>query len=129
MNPVTLDRLGGVASACCALHCLMTALAPALIAIMGVEFLANEAVEWGLFAVASVFAVTAAFLGFRVHRSPAVLFGFGLGLLSLTTARLGEAMHLFEGTLVFAVLGGAILVSTHVVSARRTRSCQKPCCR
>jgi hypothetical protein len=128
MNSITLDRLGGVASASCALHCLMTGLAPALIALLGVEFLANEAVEWGLFAAASVFAITAAVLGFRVHRSSAVLLGFSLGLASLITARVGEAMHLFEGTLIFAVLGGVILVVSHVVSARRTKSCQKPCC-
>ena len=100
----------------------------AAIALLGVEFLANEAVEWGLFLAASIFAVTAAFLGYRVHRSTSVLAGFGVGLATLSAARLGEAMHLFEGTLVFAVLGGAILVASHVVSARRTKACSKPCC-
>lgn len=128
MNAAIFDRLGSVASASCALHCLATALAPAAIALLGVEFLANEAVEWGLFLAASIFAVTAAALGYRVHRSSSVLIGFGVGLATLTAARLGEAMHLFEGTLVFAVLGGAILVASHVVSARRTKACTKPCC-
>ena len=128
MKTIIIDRLGSVASASCALHCLTTALAPALITLLGVEFLANEAVEWGLFLAASVFAVTAAFLGFRVHRSPSVLLGFGVGLAALITARLGEALHLFEGTLVFAVLGGLILVASHVLSSRRAQACQKACC-
>jgi hypothetical protein len=123
MNTVVFDRLGSVASATCALHCLTMALAPALVTLLGVEFLAGEAVEWSLYGFAVVFALVAGALGYRTHRSLPVLGGFCLGLMVLSAARLGEAFHLFGGTLVLAVLGGGILVATHVLSARRVRSC------
>ena len=128
MDSPFLDRMGSVASASCALHCLTLSLAPALLGVLSIEFLANEAVEWGLFASAVVFAVLAAVLGFRVHRDTRVLGGFGVGLAALSAARLGEALALFEGTLVLAVLGGGVLVASHLASARQLRACRKECC-
>ena len=127
MNPLTLDRLGSVASASCAIHCLTMALAPALVAILGIEILASEAVEWGLFGAAVVFALSAAFFGYRLHRDTRVLGGFGLGLALLSAARLGEALDLFAGTLVLALLGGGLLVATHVLSSRWIHACSEAC--
>ena len=127
MKSLVLDRVGSIASASCALHCLVLSLAPALLTFLGAEFLANEAVEWGLFASAVLFAVLAATLGYRQHRDGRILFGFGLGLVALTAARLGEALSLFEGTLVMAVLGGTILVSSHLMSVRVLRACRADC--
>ena len=128
MATAVLDRLGSVASASCALHCLTLSLAPALVGVLGVEFLANEAVEWGLFASAVLFAVAAASLGFRAHRDVRVLGGFAVGLVVLSAARLGEALDLFGGTLVLAVVGGGTLVASHLLSARRLRACREDCC-
>ncbi len=128
MASTALDRLGSVASASCALHCLTLSLAPAVVGLLGVEFLANEAMEWGLFGTAVVVAVVAAILGFRVHRDRRVLGGFALGLASLCAARLGEALDLFGGTLVLAVLGGGVLVASHLTSARKLRACAAACC-
>lgn len=128
MSSLFVDRLGSVASASCALHCLTVSLAPALVGFLGVEFLANEAVEWGLFASAVVFAVLAAGLGYRVHRSGKVLASFAIGLGALSAARFGEALDLFEGTLVLAVLGGGVLVASHLTSVRKLRACQEDCC-
>lgn len=127
MKGFLLDRLGSIASASCAVHCLTMSLAPALVAVLGIEFLANEMVEWVLFASAVVFALAAAGLGYREHRDARVLAGFGVGLSVLTAARLGEALHLFGGTLVLAVLGGGILVATHFISVRRLRTCRAAC--
>ena len=45
MNTLSLDRMGGVASATCALHCLVLSVAPALVTFLGVEFLAQEVSE------------------------------------------------------------------------------------
>ena len=129
MSSIVLDRMGSIASASCALHCLTLSLAPALVAFLGIDFLASEAVEWGLFASAVLFALLAATLGYREHRDHRVLAGFGVGLLALSAARLGEAGALFEGTLVLAVLGGVILVTSHIVSARRLRTCREGCTR
>lgn len=128
MNPVLFDRMGSVASASCALHCLTFAVAPAVAGALGIGFLANEKVEWTLFAAAIVFALLASGLGFRVHRNRRVLGGFGLGIALLSAARLGEAFHLFPGTLVLAVLGGAALVASHLASSRCVRQCRDASC-
>ena len=86
MNPVLFDRMGSVASASCALHCLTFAVAPAVAGALGIGFLANEKVEWTLFAAAIVFALLASGLGVRVHRNRRVLGGFGLGIALLSAA-------------------------------------------
>ena len=127
MNTLSLDRLGGVASATCALHCLLLTLAPALVTLLGVEFLAHEVFEWGFFATAVTFAVVAAALGYGVHRNPWVLASFGAGVVVLVAGRLGEALDLYEGAVVLAVTGGLVLVASHVFSARQTRACQGAC--
>lgn len=123
MNPVWMDRMGGVASATCALHCVTLAAAPALVSLLGVEFLRHEAFEWGFFALAIGFAVVAAVLGYRVHRTPWVLGGFALGIAILAAGRFGEALDLFEGSVVLAVIGGGVLIASHVASVRAHAAC------
>ena len=46
MNTLSPDRMGGVASATCALHCLVLSVTPALVTLLGLEFLAQEVFEW-----------------------------------------------------------------------------------
>lgn len=123
-----MDRLGGVASAACAAHCLLLSLAPSLVSMLGIELLANELFEWGFFALAVGFALAAALIGYRVHRTGWILAGFGVGLLVLLAGRLGEALALYEGGGVIAVIGGALLASCHVASLRRSRPCTSECC-
>ena len=127
MTSLWMDRLGGLASATCALHCLLMAFAPALVPLLGLSMLRGEAFEWGFFAFAIGFAVLAGGLGYRVHRTWWVLAGFGAGIAVLVAGRLGEALALFEGGAVLSILGGVVLVGTHAASTLRTRSCQVPC--
>lgn len=128
MNDLTLDRAGGVASALCALHCLTVSLAPALIGLIGAGFLRSELFEWGFFGAAVVLALLAAVAGYRRHRHAGVLAGFTVGLVILAAARFGEASGLLEHTLVLAVLGGGVLVGSHVMSARALRAHREACC-
>ena len=121
------DRLGGLASAACAVHCLIMGFAPALISAAGLEFLANEAFEWVFFAAAIAFAAAAALIGFRIHRTPWVLAGFGLGMLVLLAGRMGEALELYEGGGIVVIIGGMLLVGVHVTSTMRIRACQEAC--
>ncbi len=115
MNSLWVDRLGSLASASCAVHC---ALGPALVSVIGLGILANQSVEWALFASAIGFAVAAAWFGYRLHRNPWILGGFATGVLVLAAGRVGEAFELYEGGLVFALVGGALLVTSHLASAR-----------
>ncbi|CAN0459862.1 unnamed protein product, partial [Ectocarpus fasciculatus] len=111
-----MDRLGSVASAACAAHCLMLAVLPSLIATLGLSVLSHEAFEWGFFALAVGFAIVSGVLAYRLHRTRWVLAGFGAGVLILLAGRLGEALALYEGGAIVAVLGGALLATSHLVS-------------
>lgn len=128
MNSVWMDRVGGVASATCAVHCLALGFAPALLSVLGLGALAHEAFEWVFFGTAVVLAVLAATLGYRVHRTRWVLAGFGAGLLVLLAGRLGEALALYEGGAGLAILGGTLLVGSHLASLRRLRMCREARC-
>ncbi|MEM6926710.1 MAG: MerC domain-containing protein [Myxococcota bacterium] len=123
-----LDRFGSVASATCAIHCLSLSVAPALISLLGLGVLASELFEWGFFAVAVSFAVAAAAWGYSTHRSSAVLLGFVAGVAVLVAGRLGEAFELYEGGVVFAVVGGGLLMVSHFASASRIRASHAECC-
>ena len=121
MNTLWMDRLGSVASATCAAHCLLFAALPSLISLLGLHFLAHEAFEWGFFVLAVSFAIAAGMSGYRTHRNVWLFAGFGVGVLVLIAGRLGEALALYEGGGFVAILGGSILVASHLMSLRRAR--------
>ena len=115
------DRLGGTASGLCAVHCAATGALPMFAAAVGAEL--NETLEWGFFGIAIVLALFAAVSAYRVHASPAVLAGFGVGVATLGLGRAAEALSLFEGGGVLSIVGGLILVAAHVYSLRCHRDC------
>ncbi len=121
MNTTWTDRLGSVASTACAAHCFVLAVVPSLISALGLTVLAHEAFEWGFFALAISFALVAAVVGYQSHRTRWLMAGFGVGILVLTAGRLGEALALYEGGAALAVIGGSILVVSHLLSLRQAR--------
>ncbi len=125
MTSLWMDRFGSVASAACAAHCLLLSVAPALLSLLGLELLANEAFEWGFFSLALALAVPAGALGFRIHRNRWVLGAFGVGVLVLVAGRLGEALALFQGAGMLAILGGFVLVGSHLTSIRHVQACRE----
>lgn len=128
MHTPWIDRAGSVASAACAVHCGLLSLAPALAAVLGLEFLAHEAFEWGFFAVAVGFAAVAAIVGYRSHRRGWVAAGFVLGGLLLVAARLGEALSLFSGGEAVAIAGGVVLITFHAANTLPPLSHQEARC-
>ncbi len=128
MTQIWIDRTGSVASATCAAHCLLLSAAPALLSLLGLEFLRNEALEWGLFAVALSVAALAAGLGYRVHHNLWVLGSFATGIAVLVAGRLGEALELYEGAGLLAILGGVLLVVSHFRNIGSIRACKAACC-
>lgn len=124
---VWLDRLGTVASAACAVHCGVLALAPALLPLLGLGFLHDESAEWAFVAAAVVFAAVAGALGHRTHGAWSVSLGFLFGMLALVGARVGEELGL-EGGFVLAGVGGAALVVSHLFNLRRCRACAAGTC-
>ena len=122
-----IDRAGSVSSAACAAHCALMTFAPAMVSVLGLEFLRHEAVEWGFFLLAISLASLAAFLGYRSHGTRWVLVGFASGILMLCTARFGEALRWLEGGVTFAIIGGTLLVASHGASMWRSHACHEEC--
>ena len=116
------DRLGSLASASCAAHCLLTAAAPAVFPLLGLGFLSGELSEWGFTLLASAVALLAAWLGRGTPRSKLVGAGFGVGVALLLAGRVGEELGGHELGMGLSLLGGVVLVATHLSSLRARRA-------
>lgn len=84
------DRIGAVASALCAVHCALTALAPALLVGLGLGMWMSHELELGLTVVAVLFGLASLRMAWRAHKSPAVLAVLVLGIGGLVGARAQE---------------------------------------
>jgi len=125
-TPVTTriwDKLGGLASATCATHCLAMAAVPSLLPALGLRALTNGWVEWLFVLTALGIAGIAAWRGYRTHRSQRVLTFFVVGAGLLMLGRLGEATHLFPGATVLSIAGGVTLFWAHISNTRHCRHC------
>ena len=85
-GPLT-DRLGAVASGLCAIHCALCALAPAAFVALGLGALLTHGAELLLTLVAIVFGLTALVLGWKRHRSGAILWVMLAGIVALLASR------------------------------------------
>lgn len=120
----SLDRIGGTASVVCAVHCaLMPAIFPFL-PLLGIAWLADERVEWGLLVTTAVVATAAIGRGYLHHRrrSPAALVLTGLAF--VLAGRLSEQAGWFIAPVLMAV-GGVTVALGHWQNHRA--SCQCPC--
>ena len=116
MNPAWADRLGGVASLMCAVHCLVMAFAPVVLTVTGLGIFAHEAFEWVFFGCALGFAGIAAVAALVDRRPVWVLGGFALGIPLLMLGRAAEALSLFEGGGWLAIAAGLLLAGTHIAN-------------
>jgi hypothetical protein len=99
------------------------AMAPAILATLGAGALADGSAEWAFVLVALGLAVPAAVVGHRRHGTAWVTAGFALGAAGLLVGRIGEVLGLHEVGTVIAVLGGLVLVGSHIANISRTRAC------
>lgn len=140
MAKLDWDKVGGVASSICAVHCVLTGVALGFLSAIGAEFMASHATEWaflGLAILAGGFAIRS---GIRRHGSwkPSLLFVAGLGAivvrhLSFPHAHVHDhagAVTVCQPPLIATVLsvgGGCLLVAFHVVNSWLShRQCQVP---
>ena len=68
MKPGALDRVGVVTSSLCALHCMVTALGPSFLAVLGLTALLSPEVEGWLSTAALIIASVAALLAIATQR-------------------------------------------------------------
>ncbi len=108
-----IDKTGAILSTVCALHCASSAVAPGLLAALGIGALAGPAAEWGFTAAAIIFATWALIIGWKRHRSLYVTFLFLAGIAGLGLGRCFEMLDIPGGSLL-SIAAGAALVVAHV---------------
>ncbi len=121
-----LDEAGALASALCAVHCAVVALAPGLLMAVGLGGLISHEVEWITTAVAILIGLLAGLHGFRKHGSWGLLAGFIAMATALVAVRFLDAWLAGATALpaLFAVLAGGGMAWMHVLNIRSTRACR-----
>src|SRR4028118_1659554 len=89
-NEDALDSAGMTASLLCAAHCALLPIIVTLLPLVGLGFLAHEATEWMLLALAAALGISSLCLGFRRHRSRRALVILSIGLALLASGHMEE---------------------------------------
>lgn len=117
-----LDNIGMTASTLCAIHCAIVPLVFTSLPLVGLGFLANPWVEWGMIILAFIIGVSSISLSyFRTHRRLMPLGLLVLGFVIIITG------HLFitgwiEGIVV--PLGGLTIAAAHFVNYKYAGVCK-----
>lgn len=111
---VILDHAGAVVSTLCAIHCLLCAVAPGVLALAGTSIVYSHETEWALVALSVGIGTAAAIGGYRVHRSGRIVLQFAVSGAVILASRPLEAYGIDVLATVLAVLGGLLIVSAHV---------------
>ena len=119
-----LDAAGATASLLCAIHCAAMPLVITLLPLIGLSFLADERVEWGLLALSALLGVSSLCLGYRKHRRRHALSVLALGLTLLVGGRLCEEREIGKFGLLLVVAGGITVASSHFLNRRLCHSCR-----
>jgi hypothetical protein len=118
-----LDRTGQTASLACAIHCALMPLVITFLPLMGLAWLASEAVEWSLFGFSAIIGSISLCLGYRQHGSKAALKVLAVGLAVLALGRLADEHQWSRYYVVLLVAGGCTVAASHFVNSRLCRSC------
>lgn len=128
-SKVSWDRLGAMASAICAVHCLLTGVALGLLSVIGLGFLGSSTAEYAFLATTFTIGVIAVVHGVRRHHSalPSMFFVIGLVCWLLSHFVFGHG-HAHNGQssiggTTFAVMGGLCLITFHVLNQRMAHRC------
>ncbi len=120
-----LDKAGAVASLTCAVHCALMPLVVTLLPLLGLTFLADERLEWGLLAVSASLGVSSLCFGFREHGSRRALVILAAGLFLLALGRISEEREWGRWAVPVVVLGGCVVASSHLMNRHLCRTCRR----
>lgn len=121
---VDLDKAGATASLACAVHCALMPLVVTLLPLVGLGFLADERMEWGLLGLSALLGSSSLALGYREHRKRQALLILSLGLTALVTGRLLEESHFETAGVIGVVLGGCTVAAAHFLNRHLCRTCR-----
>jgi hypothetical protein len=122
--PDVLDRVGATASLLCAIHCAALPLVVTLLPLVGLQFLAEEWVEWLLVGAAAAVGITSLCFGYREHRSRRALGVLGVGLTLIFLGRILEKQDWPAWGVPILVLGGVTVAGAHVFNQILCRACR-----
>ena len=118
-----LDKAGAAASLTCAVHCAIMPLVITLLPLLGLTFLADERLEWGLLALSASLGVSSLCFGFREHGSRRALVILAVGLSLLALGRISEEREWGRWAVPVVVLGGCTVAASHLLNRRLCRTC------
>ena len=118
LNSQLLDKVGMSASVACAIHCALLPIVLTLLPIIGLEFLANPAIELGMIALSLSLAIFALLGAYQKHRKawPFVILMLGFAFIAL-----GHLLAGLESILIPS--GGLLIAIAHFINLKLTKSC------
>jgi hypothetical protein len=125
----SIDRVGAIASAICAVHCVITGLALGLLSYAGLGFMGSPVADAAFLGVAVSIASIAIYHGRKVHHSYLPAAVFTLGLVSVV---IGHFILPHDGSklsTVFSVAGGLCFVGFHLLNMKMAATCGCDHCR
>ena len=133
----SVDKLGALASAVCAVHCLLTGVALGLFSVAGLGFVGSVVADAVFLLIAIAVGGTAIVHGARKHHSvvPALIFVVGLAMFVMGHFAFGhthgESAWSWQRAahVALSVGGGLCIVLFHVVNLRLQKSCGCNHCR
>ena len=120
-NTSRLDHIGMTASTLCAVHCAVVPVLFTSLPLIGLGFLANAWVEWGMIVLAlaiGTYSIGGAYL--RVHKRPGPLF---LLIAGFAVILLGHAFITGWLEAIMVPAGGLLIAAAHFVNYRYTGAC------
>ena len=123
----SLDRVGTFASSACVVHCAICAVAPGILAALGISWFAGHKTEWAFTIIAVVIALAAILSAWRSHRSHMALTFLSVGAIGLLLSRSVEEGGSHALGTAIGIVSGLALLSGHLSNIRMTRA-RNSCC-
>jgi hypothetical protein len=117
-----LDNIGITASTLCAIHCAVVPVLFTSLPLLGLGFLANAWVEWGMIILAltiGVYSIGLSYLRTHRRRLPLILLTAGF-----ITIILGHIFVSGWSEMVVVPAGGLLIATAHFVNYKCTGSCR-----
>ena len=121
-NTSRLDHIGITTSTLCAVHCAVVPVLFTSLPLLGLGFLANVWVEWGMIVLALAIGTYSIGLSYlRIHKQPQPLYllvaGFAIILL-------GHALMSGWPEVIMVPVGGLLIAAAHFVNYKYTGVCR-----
>ena len=117
-----LDHIGVTASTLCAVHCALVPILFTSLPLLGLGFLANVWIEWGMIVLALFIGVYSIGLSYlRIHRQ---LLPLALLVAGFVTIMLGHAFAIGWAEAVIVPVGGLLIATAHFVNYKYSGACK-----